>query len=276
MLAVVCLAFAPYALFHLLLQETVTIRYALPLVPLLGWLAAMVIAAAVRPAKQLAGATFAVACAALAAAAALVSIPTLADYGAQPHPAFRVIDEMVSEARSAPPAALYSDYAVYRAVQAAAPASLNPVAPVRQKEWLGPVERFRGGETGTVWYLGDPLRTDMALFDAASVATGPRDSWRPMMHPEMGGLRPVGAVWYRLQPPGWMVGDGWSLTPEAGGRVRAAGTGLNRSPIEAFVRRRPEPATLFIGGLHLGTAADGGARLSVTIDGRELETWTVP
>ncbi len=34
------LAFGPYALFHLLLQETATLRYALPILPGTQWLAA--------------------------------------------------------------------------------------------------------------------------------------------------------------------------------------------------------------------------------------------
>jgi hypothetical protein len=92
----------------------------------------------------------------------------------------------------------------------------------------------------------------------------------------MGGVRPVGATLSRLSPPGWMVGEGWSLTPEAGGRVRASKTGLDHGAIEAYVRRRPEPVTFFIGGLHLGTPADGGAELTVTIDGAAVDTWTVP
>ncbi len=36
---VIIVAFAPYAVFHLLFQETVTTRYALPLVPALAYLA---------------------------------------------------------------------------------------------------------------------------------------------------------------------------------------------------------------------------------------------
>jgi hypothetical protein len=146
---------------------------------------------------------------------------------------------------------------------------------VRQKEWLGPVQFFRDGGTRTVWFLGDPLRTDMALFDPANVLTNEANPWRAAAHAEMGGARPSGAVWHRIQPPGWMVGEGWSLTPEAGGRVRASGTGLNHAPIDAFVRRRPEPAMLLIGGFHLGTPADAGAELSVAIDGTPVDTWTV-
>jgi hypothetical protein len=86
----------------------------------------------------------------------------------------------------------------------------------------------------------------MALFDPASVLTNEANPWRVAAHAEMGGVRPVGAVWHRIQPPRWMVGEGWSLTPEAGGRVRATATGVDHGPIEAFVRRRSEPATFLI------------------------------
>ena len=42
-LAIVAVVFGPYTVFHLLFQETHTIRYALPLVPLIGYLAAVVL-----------------------------------------------------------------------------------------------------------------------------------------------------------------------------------------------------------------------------------------
>jgi hypothetical protein len=268
MLGVLALAFVPYALFHLLLQETVTIRYALPLVPPIAWLATLAIAQGRRMAVLLWGV--------VAASAIAVSASTAIDYGQQAHPAFRAIVDMISEGEGSPPAGVFSHYALYRSLQAAAPAWLNPMPPVRQKEWLGPVEFFRKGGERTVWFLGDPLRTDMALFDPASVLTNEANPWRAYAHAEMGGARPAGAVWHRIQPPGWMVGEGWSLTPEAGGRVRASGTGLNHRPIDAFVRRRPEAAAFLIGGFHLGTAADAGAELTVTIDGTPVDTWTVP
>ena len=276
MLGVVCLAFGPYAVFHLLLQETVTIRYALPIVPPMAWLATVAIAQLSDLTARFARGAFAGLCAAIAAAALAVSIPTLVDYGGQMHPAFQAIDDMAAARGGASPRMVFSDYAVYRAVQASLPPPLEAVPPVRQKEWLGPLEFFRQGGDAPVWFLGDPVRTDRALFDAASATTAGSRAWRPLRHPEMGGVRPVGATLFTLSPPGWMVGEGWSLTPEAGGRVRASKTGLDHGAIEGYVRRRPEPATFFIGGLHLGTPADGGAELSVTIDGAPVDTWTVP
>ena len=50
-LAIVAVVFGPYAVFHLLFQETYTSRYALPLVPLIGYLAAVVLAEAGPPAS---------------------------------------------------------------------------------------------------------------------------------------------------------------------------------------------------------------------------------
>ena len=275
MLGVIGLAFGPYAVFHLLLQETVTIRYALPIVAPMAWLAAVAIAQLSDLTARFARRSFVALCAVVAAAALAVSIPALVDYGGQPHPAFQAIDDMAAARGETSPTTVFSDYAVYRAVQASLPAPLEAGPPVRQKEWLGPVEFFRQGGDAPVWFLGDPVRTDRALFDAASVVSTRPRAWRPLRHPEMGGVRPAGATLFRLSRPGWMVGEGWSLTPEAGGRVRASKTGLDHGAIEAYVRRRPEPATFFIGGLHLGTPADGGAELTVTIDGAPVDTWTV-
>ena len=268
MLGLLALAFAPYAVFHLLLQETLTIRYALPLVPASVWLATL--------ALQLVGRVAVLLWAAVAVSAAIVSVPTAIDYGQQAHPAFRAIVDMISEGEGVPPAGTYSDYALYRSLQAAAPEWLHAVPPVRQKEWLGPVEFFRGGDERTVWFLGDPLRTDMALFDPANVLTNEANPWRAARHAEMGGVRPIGAVWHRIQPPGWMVGEGWSLTPEAGGRVRASRTGLDHRAIDAYVRRRAAPATLVIGGFHLGAGSEAPAALTITLDGMAVDTWEVP
>ena len=210
-----------------------------------------------------------------AVSALLLSVPTAIDYGQQAHPAFRAIVDMISEGEGTPPAGVYSHFALYRSLQFAAPDWLAAVPPERQREWLGPVRYFRDGGIRTVWFLGDPLRTDLALFDPASVQTNELNPWRAYAHPEMGGARPSGALWHRIQPPGWMAGEGWSLTPEAGGRVRATRTGLDHRPIEAYVRRRPQPATFYLGGFHLGAPTDAPAELTVALDGRPVDAWTI-
>jgi hypothetical protein len=262
----VTVAFAPYALFHLLLQETSHVRYALPLLPPVAWLASRALMQVGRL-----GSAFAFV---IVAACLVDAVPTSVVYARQRHPAFRVIADMAREAEGAPPGAVFSHYALYRSLQAAAPRRLPVVAPVRNKEWMGPLDYFRRGERATVWFLADPRRTDLDLMDRRTLQKAEGYPWDVAGRPEFGGARPVGAEWYRLSPPDWVVGEGWSLTPEAGGRVSADRSGLIRGPIEAVVRRQPEPLVAVIGGWYLGNPAGPATAFTLEIDGATVETWT--
>ena len=70
------------------------------------------------------------------------------------------------------------------------------------------------------------------------------------------------------------MGEGWSLTPEAGGRVRAERSGLIKGPIEALVRRQPGPVLALVGGYHLGAPTDPATTLTLELDGSVVDTWT--
>ena len=262
----VTVAFGPYALFHLLLQETSHVRYALPLLPPVAWLASRALVQAGRV-----GSGFAFA---IVAACLIDAVPTGVVYARQRHPAFRVIADMAREADVAPPGAVFSHYALYRSLQAAASPRLPVVAPVRNKEWIGPLDYFRRGGRATAWFLADPRRTDLDLFDRRSLQKVEGYPWDVAERPEFGGARPVGAEWYRLAAPDWIVGEGWSLTPEAGGRVRAEGSGVNHRPIEAVVRRQPGPLVALVGGWYLGAAGDPATELTLELDSSRVETWT--
>ncbi len=120
-LALLVVAFAPYALFHLLFQETLTVRYALPVVPAVACLAVSGLDAAGRSGRVLA--------AGLVAFALAVALPGGVAYGRESHPAFRAIAEMASASRNSPPAAVYSHYALRRPLQAASAAGLPVVEP---------------------------------------------------------------------------------------------------------------------------------------------------
>lgn len=265
-LAVVALVFAPYAVFHLLLQETRTVRYALPLLPPAVWLAVHGIGSLGRVAPG--------AAAVVIASTAVVSVPAGTAYGREPHPAFRAIADMEARAASAPPHAIYSHYALRRPLQIAAPAGITIVEPRRTYEWLGLVDYWRSGGSRPVWFFADPRRTDLALIDPHSrrpVAY----RWTLASRLELNGTRPMGVDWYTFDRPGWFVGEGWSLTPETGGVVRATGTGPDRRPIEAYVLRRPGPMHAVVGVRHLGSAGDPATVFELTIDGRPVSTWTL-
>jgi len=152
---------------------------------------------------------------------------------------------------------------------------LPVVEPPERYEWLGPVEYWKGGGTAPVWFLADPRRTDLALIDPRGRRMVTPYRWRVGDRHVVGGTRPIDADWYRMSPPGWFAGTGWSLTLEAGGVTQAAGTGLDHRSIEAYVRRRPEPSWLIIGGRHLAAPAGAPSRLALTIDGQTLDSWVV-
>jgi hypothetical protein len=231
MLGVVCLAFVPYAIFHLLLQETATIRYALPLVPPIVWLATL----------------------AMSAGASLVaSVGSRRRVGrdrvgpdgdrlrAAGAPAFRAIVDMISEGEGSPPAGVYSHYALYRSLQAAAPDWLHPGAAGAPEGMARPVEFFRdGGERDRVVPRRSAAHRHGAVR-SGHVLTNEPNPWRAAATRRWAGVA-VGRVWHRISRR-LDGGRGWSLTPEAGGRVRASGpgstTGRSRRSSGA-VRSRP-------------------------------------
>jgi hypothetical protein len=265
-LALMLLAFGPYAAFHLIFQETITVRYALPTLPMVAWLAAGGLALARRLAPLVAGP--------VAAASLTVSVPVGLAFGAQPHPEFVAIAAARDRARTDPPAAMFAHYSLWRALQAD-PGALPLVEPRRQYEWLGPVEYWKGGGDGPIWFLADPRRTDLALIDPAALRDVTRFPWAVAGRPELGGSRPLGADWYRIAAPGWFAGEGWALTPETGGLAQASAAGPDHRPIDLWVRRRPGPLHLVVGGRHLGEPGDPAADFELSLDGTVRDRWTL-
>ena len=104
-------AFGPYAALHLLFQETLTVRYALPTLVPVVWLAARALSSAGRFTSLVA--------APLVATTLMVSrSPVGMAYGRESHPAFRAIGAARDAARTTKPAAVYSHYSLWRALQA--------------------------------------------------------------------------------------------------------------------------------------------------------------
>jgi hypothetical protein len=258
-------AFGPYAVLHLLFQETLTIRYALPTLVPVAWLAARALTAR--------GGLWQAAPAVLVVAAMTVSLPTGVAYGREAHPAFRAIHDARFDARVDPPGAVYSHYGIWRSLQADPLPSM--VEPSRQREWMGPATYWRDGGTRTVWFLADPRRTDLALIDPLARRDVRSYRWAVGDRRELGGTRPLGVDWYRLSPPGWFAGDGWSLTPETGGLASATGATPDVRPIEAWVRRRTGPLHLMVGGRHLGEPGAPDADFELALDGVVMDRWTL-
>ncbi len=263
--AVMVFAFVPYLVYHLLFQETLTVRYALPLVPLVVWFASR-------------GATLGtrrpIVAALLVASALVVALSGGVAYGREAHPAYRALDDALKTAGTDTPARVFAHFGLRRSVQHGG-ASLPFSEPRREYEWLGPVEYWRAGGRAPIWFFADPKRTDLALIDPASRRDVVRYAWSAEGRGELSGTRPTGVDWYRMRPPGWFAGEGWSLTPETGGMTRATASGPEHHPIEAWLRRRDESMQIMVGGLHLGAPDEGSAELRLFLDETLVDTWTV-
>ncbi len=262
---VMLLAFGPYVVYHMLFQETLTVRYALPVTPLIVWFAARGAIISRRASAVVA---------LLVAWSFLVAVAGGVAYGREAHPAYRAMEEALRRTATEAPARVYAHFGLRRSLQHGGTA-LPFVEPRREYEWLGPSEYWRQGGRAPVWFFGDPRRTDLALIDPTSRRDVVRYGWAAAGRQELSGTRPTGVDWYLMAPPGWFAGEGWSLTPEAGGMTHAAQSGLDHRPIEAWIRRRDEPVQMMVGGIHLGEPGDRDAELRLFLDGTLIDTWVL-
>ncbi len=263
--AVIAMA-GPYLIFHLLFQDTSFVRYALPLVPVVAFLAAQGVALVSRQAVPIVAA-------AISIAGVAVAGPVLVAYAAEPSPIVRVLDAMRAEARTTRPGALAMHQTFVRPLEAE-DVGLGPQLPSPPRlEWLELGKYWKAGRTEPIWFLADPIRSDLALIDPASRGDSTELRWPLVARPAFGGMRPSAVRWYRMPAPGWFVEQGWSLTPEAAGMSRLMGQGPHVSPIVALVRRREGPVRLMIGGRNLAGPNDPAARFTLAIDGVPFQQW---
>ena len=191
-LALVVLTFGPYAIFHLLFQETLTMRYALPLIPLTAYLAAATLAEA--PAVYAwSGA------AAIAGASVALAGPATVAFGREASPAFNMLSEIdMLRARGAEPIVgmhrrVFTETKRPRAYAGDPPGTLLPTP--RDYEWLELTRAWKEGYDGETWFLADPRRTDLALMDRSHARV--REYRWPFNAPiYVGGVRPNEIDWY--------------------------------------------------------------------------------
>lgn len=265
-LAAVIALGAPYFLFHLAFQDTAFIRYALPLIPLVSFLA-------VRGVAMVADQAVPMVAAGVSVWAVVIASPVLVAYGAEPSPTVRVLSAMEAEARSSRPGALAYHQTFKRPLEAETIGFAPQLASPPRLEWLELEKYWRDGHTEPLWFLADPVRSDLALIDPMSRRDASDISWPLVARPAFGGMRPSSVRWYRMPAPGWFAEEGWALSPETSGMARLRGHGPDLAPITAWVRRRSTGARLLIGGRNLAAPTDPSAHFTVAIDGSPFQSW---
>ncbi|MDP3716471.1 MAG: DUF2723 domain-containing protein [Acidobacteriota bacterium] len=260
---------APYLVFHLAFQDTSFVRYALPIVPAIAFLA-------MRGAALAAERAVAVAAIAISIGSVVIASPVLAAYGAEPSPTVRVLAAMTAEAPPGAPVALAMHQTFKRPLEAEVVPFATVLPSPPRLEWLELAKFWREGRTEPVWFLADPVRSDLALIDPASLNASTEFRWPLVARPAFGGMRPSAVRWYRLPPPGWFAEEGWSLTPETSGMAGLMGRGPHLGPIVARVRRRAGATAVMVGGRNLGAPGDPAARFTMALDGVTLQQWDAP
>ena len=275
-LTALVVAFVPYLLFHFFFQETVFIRYSLPaVIPVAGLAVAGLSAFGVRVA--MAGGVV------LAIASLVIVQPRIDAYALNPSPEFAVFREMQQSrlqlSAAAPAPLIRTHHQVWHVVRRTMDWyrpywDLGPQPFPGDREWLDLVRYWNGGGTAPVWLLGDLSRNDVRLFDWRSTALRERYALDPRVRQLMGGVRIDGLNWWVLDRPRWMLGTGWSLTPEIAGMASKDGNGPHQRPAEGFLSRDRAPLQMLIGARYL---QPGGAPalLTVALDGRTLAEWPI-
>lgn len=256
----------PYLIFHLVFQDTSFVRYALPIVPAVAFLAVhgvMLVSQRAVPVLAAAVSIWAVA----------IASPVLVAYGSEPSPTLRVIEAMTAEARTTEPGALAMHQTFKRPLEAEeVPVKIQLPSPPR-REWLELGKYWKEGHTELIWFLADPMRSDVALIDPMSRRDAIEFLWPLVARPAFGGMRPSSVRWHRMPAPGWFAEEGWSLTPETSGMARLMGKEPHHGPIAAMVRRRPGAARVLVGGRNLAGPNDPSARFVLAIDDVPLQQW---
>ena len=273
-LAALLLACWPYLVFHVTFQETLTLRYALPVVVPVAGLA--VVALSIFRARV---ATAAVAV--LVTANLLIAQPSLQAYSRDGDPFFRGFQDMQHALAAAPePPVLRMQHQVWWAVQRVIEWyhpywDVGPQPHPGEREWLGVVQYWMSGATAPVWFLTDVSRTDVALFDHRTRIFKGRYEPAPDVRKLMLGSRLDHYDWWEIERPAWMLGTGWALTPEIAGMTTADAAAPHQRAADAFLLRQSRPLRVMVGGRYLAGPGHAAAVVSVAIDGRPIAQWRV-
>lgn len=267
----------PYLFVHLLVQETVTTRYALPLIPVMAYLALKGIEfigdARLRQGSG-AASTFrpmyaSVIVGMLVVWSLVITLPSVRVYAREGSPTFAALGELQKRLQAEPNAAVGMHQTFARSAQTLDLGDARVLETPPMREWLELAKYWRAGNTGPVWFLADPARTDIELIDPLSRKMQAHYDWSFPRERFISGARPDIVDLVRIDsPPGWFAEGGWHLTPETLNMSERLG---QRAGV-AYISSREEPALLVIGGESRGPAA----QVSVTIDRRAIGKWDIP
>ena len=260
LLTLVMVLFLPYAAYHYLTQATQHLRYAIPLIPLAAFLAAVPIVVAAQRVRLLVPLMAVI----VVAAAGVITVPALAAYHSTPSPPFQALAAVEAQDRDGGEVVVTGHYMFERYL--ALVRKHNVLLPAQ-----GAVETlrayWRGGGRKPVLFLKDPMRTTLLQFGQDRPERLGRWRWPAPVRPFMKGERPGSVDLIRLEAPLWFSESGLLVTAEAG-PVEKVLAEKSRLRVRASPRRR---AVVVSGFLRGARAAD----ISLALADRQRAEWSV-
>lgn len=237
------IAFLPYFLFHALIQQAETVRYSLPYIPGIAWLAIEGLGA-LRERFRTFRFVEGVACGALVTIAAAVTVSPLALYHRTPSPPYAALRAI--EARAAPRRdfVLAGHYRFWRYFPLR-PEGLSFVSAAPGEAIPRLVEHFLTGDDREVLFLASPRRTDLVSFSRTSRRLLGRWEWPRSVRPFLSGERPNTAELYAIKSPVFFSSEGWLLSLESG-RLDEIPSSSSRF---AYLKEMSVPGFLLVAGV---------------------------
>jgi hypothetical protein len=203
----------------------------------------------------------------------VLTLPAARLYAREGSPAFAALAELQRILRDDPGAAVGMHQGLARSVQTQNLGNARVLKAPTMREWLELASYWRTGNRSPVWFLADPARTDIELIDPSSRAIRAHYVWNFPRLQFIRGVRPDIVDLIRIEsPPGWFAEEGWHLTSETLNMSERLG---HRQAV-AYIKNRPGPALLVIGGESTSPAGASPAQVSLTLNDRQIDAWDVP
>lgn len=256
------LLFLPYTLYHYSLQMTATIRYAMPVVPLLAMLIAVPLGHSRSRWRLPMLAAVALAFAGLSSA---LTWPALKAYQGTLSPAAEALARVRSYA--APGEFVVAGNHMFERHLSSLEPPFAVLPTESDRPWNPLVSYWKGGGRKPVLFFKDPERTTLLLVGRETQTSLGSWSWPSAVDRFMKGERPLSVELVRLDPPEWFIESGFLMSADAGPPQAVA-----REPHVLHLRGSRKPRRLIASGTLPGP---GRANITLRAGSDVRDRWRV-